>query len=258
MAGAGHVVCIVRIMTYNVHGCVGTDGVRSIERIVEVIAAYKPDIIALQELDVGRARSGGAHQARLIAEALRVQYHFHPAMRMEEEEYGDAILSAHPLELVKAAVLPTPPSRFLRETRGALWIRTQIDGVRWEVINTHFGLGRAERFAQAQALLSPDWAGAASAETPLIVVGDFNSRANGRAHRVLTSRFRDAQREAPPYRHGATFMTRLPFICVDHIFVSAAIKVNAVNIPRTPLTRAASDHFPLIAELALERSSLVL
>jgi endonuclease/exonuclease/phosphatase family metal-dependent hydrolase len=44
-------------MTYNVHGCVGTDGVHSPERIAEVIATYAPDIVALQELDAGRARS---------------------------------------------------------------------------------------------------------------------------------------------------------------------------------------------------------
>jgi endonuclease/exonuclease/phosphatase family metal-dependent hydrolase len=178
-----------------------------------------------------------------------MDFHFHAAMRVAEEEYGDAILSRQPLELVKSAVLPTSPSRFLRETRGAIWARIEVAGGRWEVINTHFGLGRAERLAQAQALLGLDWAGAAPEETPLVVLGDFNSRAGGRAYRLFAHRFRDVQMEAPPHRHTATFMTKLPFICVDHIFVSQSVEVRSATIPRTPLTRLASDHFPLIAEL---------
>jgi len=48
----------LRIMTYNVHRCVGVDGRADPRRIAEVIAAYQPDIVALQELDVGRLRTG--------------------------------------------------------------------------------------------------------------------------------------------------------------------------------------------------------
>ncbi len=54
----------VRVMTYNVHRCVGGDGVRSPLRIARVIAEYRPDVVALQELDVGRARTGGGDQPR--------------------------------------------------------------------------------------------------------------------------------------------------------------------------------------------------
>jgi endonuclease/exonuclease/phosphatase family metal-dependent hydrolase len=41
-------------MTYNVHGCVGTDGRLDVGRIAAVIGQSRPDIVALQELDVGR------------------------------------------------------------------------------------------------------------------------------------------------------------------------------------------------------------
>ena len=47
-----------RIMTYNVHRCVGMDGQLDVARTAKVIAQQKPDIVALQELDVRRARTG--------------------------------------------------------------------------------------------------------------------------------------------------------------------------------------------------------
>ena len=50
----------LRIATYNVHGCMGMDRQRSETRIAEVIAEMSVDIVALQELDLGRRRSAGA------------------------------------------------------------------------------------------------------------------------------------------------------------------------------------------------------
>jgi endonuclease/exonuclease/phosphatase family metal-dependent hydrolase len=49
----------LRLLTWNVHRCTGRDGKASPERIAEVIAATAPDVVALQEVDVHRPRSGG-------------------------------------------------------------------------------------------------------------------------------------------------------------------------------------------------------
>src|ERR1044072_9807913 len=83
----------LRVATYNVHGCVGMDGQRSEGRITEVIATMSADIVGLQELDLGRARSAHVDQAALIAEELGWKYHFHPAIRSGDEQYGNAIVS---------------------------------------------------------------------------------------------------------------------------------------------------------------------
>src|SRR4051812_7214833 len=48
----------LRIMTYNVHSCRGTDSKLSVERIAAVISDCSADLVCLQELDVGRIRSG--------------------------------------------------------------------------------------------------------------------------------------------------------------------------------------------------------
>jgi len=57
-------------MSYNVRHCLGCDGVLSPERIAQVIDLCQPDVVALQELDVARARSRYDDQPALIAGAL--------------------------------------------------------------------------------------------------------------------------------------------------------------------------------------------
>lgn len=228
------------------------DGAISHERIAEVIERYDPDVVALQELDLGRERSGHLDQTRAIAEIVAMESHFHPALRIAEEEYGDAILSKYPLKIMRVGALPSPPRKFIDETRGALWVAISVGGVEVQVINTHFGLGRTERRMQAAALLGEEWIGAALArETPLIVCGDFNSPNGGVVHRMFTSQLQDAQLSSPEKRTRRTFATTFPFICLDYVFLSKGITVLATDVPRTPLTRVASDHYPLIVDVAL-------
>ena len=97
-----------RILTYNVHRCVGMDGELDVARIAKAIAQMRPDIVALQELDVLRKRTDKVDQAHAIAELLGMSFHFHPAFAVEEELYGDAILTACPMRVVKAVRIASP------------------------------------------------------------------------------------------------------------------------------------------------------
>src|SRR5690606_23082368 len=119
---------VIRVMTYNVHSCVGMEGVLSTTRIARVIAQCRPDIVALQALDVGRSRTGAVDQAHAIARELAMEFHFHPALRLEEELYGDAVLSRWPMRLVRAGSLPSVAGRDDLEPRGALWVAVDVDG----------------------------------------------------------------------------------------------------------------------------------
>ena len=68
---------VPRILTYNVHRCIGMDGHLSPQRIANVIAPCRPDIVCLQELDVGRVRTRGVDQAHAIARELGMHMLFH-------------------------------------------------------------------------------------------------------------------------------------------------------------------------------------
>ena len=108
-------------MTYNVHRCRGLDRRWSPARIARVIDICRPDIVALQELDVGRVRSGQVDQAQTIARHLAMDVHFFPALKVLDELYGDAVLSRWPMRLKKAEGLPGYARFRGLEPRGALW-----------------------------------------------------------------------------------------------------------------------------------------
>ncbi len=181
-----------------------------------------------------------------------MSFHFHPAFMVEEERYGDAILTLHPLKLVRAG--PLPGSNAVRglEPRGALWVKIDIGGEQLDVINTHLGLVPHEQRAQADALVGPEWMGHPDCTDPAILLGDFNATSRHGAYRRLAANLRDAKREV---RRGpmATFPARLPMIRIDHCFVSRSIVVTAVHAPRGVLMQEASDHLPLVVDFRIDR-----
>jgi endonuclease/exonuclease/phosphatase family metal-dependent hydrolase len=73
------------------------DGRVSPRRIARVIKAQQLDVVALQELDLGRRRSRAEDQAAIIARELGMHVVFCPTVTRGEEHYGHALLSRHPL-----------------------------------------------------------------------------------------------------------------------------------------------------------------
>ncbi len=241
-------------MTYNVHACVGTDGQRSEERIAAVIAEHQPDVVALQELDASRSRSRGLHQTRHLAELLKMQFHFHPALRQVDEEYGDAILSRLPMTLVKTGILPTATSRLAFEPRGALLVKIESEAGAVYLINTHLGLSWAERRAQTAALLSTEWYSDELRSLPFILCGDLNALPGSQVHRLFQKQLHDTQligRRWP----SATFPSRWPLIRLDYVFINQCLQVDRLLVPRDQQARIASDHLPLIVDLTIRPQS---
>jgi endonuclease/exonuclease/phosphatase family metal-dependent hydrolase len=245
----------LRLMTYNVHGCVGMDGKLSPERIARVIAEHAPDVVALQELDVGRSRSGWIDQAQSIARHLEMEFHFHPALSIEEELYGNAVFSTLPLRLIRAERLPEPSGLGQLEPRGALWVAIEIGDAEVQIINTHLGLLPGERRVQAQALLGGDWIGGMEGAAPKILCGDFNALPSSRVYRSLSAHLRDAQKTLHEQRPSRTYFGRYPTARIDHVFVGSRIEVLGVKVPITHAARVASDHLPLVVDLLISESA---
>lgn len=237
----------LRVMTYNVHGCWGMDGKVSAARIARVIAHYEPDVVALQEC-YGQRKGD---QMRAIAAELKAAYQFPSDLHMVQDDFGNAILSAHPMRVAKQGILPTLPQGRLIETRGAQWVILDVLGLAINLINTHFGLFSLERQRQAEAMIGPDWLGGEAVRGPVILMGDFNAFPSSSAYRIITTRLHEAQESAEGHKPQNTFWGRYPMSRIDHIFCSRDFKTLGVEIPRTHLTRLASDHLPLIAEVAL-------
>lgn len=242
----------MRILTYNVHRCVGVDRRLDVDRIAAVIAEHEPDIVCLQELDVGRARTGGVDQAQAIADRLSMSVRFHAAMRIEAEEYGDAILTRWPERLVRSGALPTIKGIPGLEPRGALWVKIAIEGVELNVINTHLGLVPREQQLQAAALVGKDWAGHSECSAPTLLAGDFNATSITRPYRTIAARLEDCQRQLGLSPSVKTFPSGFAAIRIDHVFVTPDVRVTAVKAPFSPLTRMASDHLPLVVDFEVQ------
>jgi endonuclease/exonuclease/phosphatase family metal-dependent hydrolase len=227
------------------------DRQRSEARIAEVIAEMSVDVVALQELDLGRGRSACVNQTEMIARQLGWYSHFQAAMQRDDEYYGNAILSRYNLQFRRAIELPGKPPFFCRENRVAIEVNIETKLANVHVINTHLGLGWRERFVQTQLFTSAEWCAAIASDTPLILLGDFNSPRGSRPYRTLNRHLREVRELVQATGPMRTFPTRFPVLAVDHIFVNRAVQPVSVTAHRSPLARIASDHFPLMAEFIL-------
>jgi len=240
----------VRIMTYNVHTCVGMDAIASPERIARVINSYQPDIVCLQEIDVGTERTGMTDQASEIARYLQMRAHFLPTLNIESGQFGNAILTHLPMRLVRASKIAEDVTPW-RTPRGAIWATIDVGDSSIQVINTHFGLSPVERRAQVDTLLGEDWLDHPECAHPVVVCGDLNATENSYVGQRLSEVLDDAQAESEKNWTVRTFPGRYPVARIDHIYVSSDVTVRKANVGRSTLATLASDHLPVIVDIVL-------
>lgn len=212
----------MRVATFNVHHCEGTDGRVDPGRIAAVIARLGADLVALQELDVGLERSGRVDQPAELAEATGLTVDFHPVLEKDGGHYGIALAAPGPLRGERVDL----PRLRGEEPRAAVVAR-------WRdvtFVSTHLSRSREARAAQIEALAEL----ARGAEPPVVVLGDLNERRSG-----LGPLFRAGLTDGrKPLRRGA--------LRIDHILAGRGLTVAASSALRT----GASDHPALTAGLA--------
>ena len=131
----------LRVLCYNIHYGQGTDGKYDLQRLADVIKGAKPDLVALQEVDVGVKRSGRVHQARRLAELTGMAVRYGPTQHYQGGLYGNAVLTRLPILDVVIQPLPYTESTPERVTypRGAIAVTVRgPDGKPLRFISTHF------------------------------------------------------------------------------------------------------------------------
>lgn len=101
-----------------------------------------------------------------------------------------------------------------------------------------------------QALLGPEWIGGIPPEEDVILCGDFNAMPGSAPYRLAAGRLRDVQRTLNGHSPRRTFSSFQPFARIDHVFISRGLNAERIVVPRNQLTRVASDHLPLVVDLA--------
>jgi len=222
----------LRLLSWNVHAAVGTDGRRSIDRIAEVIAAVAPDIACLQELDVARRRSGFIDQPSALAVRLGMEPLFGAAIRDGDASYGNVILSRLPL--LDPQVIALPGMRF-SEPRTAVAATVRTDFGRVRVVTCHLSLWLPDRRRQAPVL-----ARAIDPEIPTIVAGDFNELPGwATIDRLVRSGLVRAESRA-------TFPSQRPLLALDHVLVDQRL---ALELEGGQTSCSASDHLPVVVSV---------
>ncbi|MEQ9411771.1 MAG: endonuclease/exonuclease/phosphatase family protein [Fuerstiella sp.] len=241
----------LRVMTYNAHRCVGLDGKCRPRRIADVIADADADLIALQEIDVHRSRTGHLDQTAEIAAQLGMYHRFFPVWSGDDGQYGLAILSRYPFSPVREHILTEADLAKGREARGAMWGSIETESGPVHFLNTHLGLRTRERQRQSDELLSARWMNDLQTKEPVILAGDLNAGPKSAVMRKLTRHLRCVQLVAEDHRPQRTFASMLPLRRIDHILVSRHFHVSTVAVPRTHVSTRASDHLPVCAEVVL-------
>ncbi len=237
----------VRVMTYNVHGCMGRDGKVSPNRIARIISRHNPDIVCLQELDTRHT----AHQAEIIAQKLEMTFEYHSSLAIKTGTRGNAVFSRFPMRLAKNGILPHMPRSPHLEPRGALWVEIDFCGKKIQLVNTHLSLSPAEGLMQMEALLGPEWMAAPSFSGPAMLCGDLNAMPGSKICRRAGQFLKNAQMSLEGHQVLKTLPSYRPIGSVDHVFVSPRLEVVSIDVPNTRLERIASDHLPLIAEIKI-------
>ena len=230
----------LRVLSYNIHICIGNDGKLDAERIAETIKAQKPDLVALQEVDRKTSRVKQMDQVDELAKLTGMNAVFGKTIDIGGGDYGVAILSRFPIKDHKTTKLPNIDNR---EERVALETTIQLDEkTEIRFVCTHFcHQDEKRRMLQADKiteLFTKD-------DRVTILAGDLNAKPDSKTLTVFNEYWTDATNREP------TFPLSVGGQKIDYIFYRPA---QAFRVKETKVIpeKVASDHFPVLSVLEMK------
>ncbi len=230
----------IRVGTYNIHGAVGLDRRYDPPRIAAVLKEMEADILGLQEVRHHPDLLGVTDQFDYFETATGFFGVQGPNVILKDSRYGNALLSRWPVtasRLVDLAVGDFEP-------RGAIDAEVDIRGHPLRVIVTHLGLRRAERRSQYAILMDLL---RARPDMPTLLMGDFNSWWPD-----LATLRRLGARNARRRFTVPTFPAAFPLLSLDRVLAYPRAALTRAWAHVSPVSRMASDHLPLLADVSVE------
>jgi endonuclease/exonuclease/phosphatase family metal-dependent hydrolase len=233
-----------RVMTYNIHHGEGIDKRLDLERIAKLITDAKADVVALQEVDRGVARTAKRDLPAELAKLTGMTAYFENNFHYQGGEYGNAVLTRFPIKRAK-----NTHYKMLRtgEQRGVLQLVLDVHGHEVLFMNTHIDY----RPDDAERLMNVDELKQIVADAdamPVILCGDFNATPESRTIAKVKAFLADTW-ELIGKGDGFSIPTEKPRKRIDYIWISkATIEPLQIEV----LKSDASDHLPVMAQLRLK------
>jgi len=238
----------LRLVSYNIHKGVGTDGRLSPQRIADVVRHYDPQIVCLQEVAWSPAARKRRTQPQSLADALGLPHRV-VALNCDRRTcvYGNMTLSKFPIEVHENLDLTVS----FKKSRAALYTLIRLPHAPLHLFNAHLGLAGYERVMQMRELVA-DTARVAAPRDAVVYAGDMNDWRHRLFSDVLApAGFRPAAGDHDDPGH-ATYPSRLPVLTLDKVFVHGAVTAARATPSRLALAKVASDHLPLVVDLEVD------
>ena len=172
----------LRLMTYNVHNCIGTDRQTDIERIAAIVRRQAPDVVAVQEVDSATQRNGGRYVLGELASLTGMHANFARAIDFQGGAYGIGVLSKR--KPLSCTMCPLPG----REEERALLV---VEFPEFFFACTHLSLTETDRMGALATIERM----ASGSSKPFFIAGDLNANpadgfmsAFGQSFNVLSDR----------------------------------------------------------------------
>lgn len=251
-AAANGMAQTIRVMTYNIHHAnppsKAKDSTIDLQAVANVIKTAKPDLVALQEIDVNNGRAGmTVDEAKELGRLTGMHYYFTRSIYYRGGAYGNALLSRFPVMDTMRYELP-PQAGMKGEVRSLCVAKLQLPGNQQILFaSTHLDQYRDEssRLLQAATIARI----VKTFRLPFIIGGDFNATPDSRTIRLLDSVLTRTCMSGCPL----TIPTENPVHTIDYIMYTPASKFETMDIKAINETYA-SDHLPVVANIRLRKN----
>ena len=227
---------ILSVLTWNIHSCIGTDGVCDPYRVAHKLASLDYDFICLQEVGWHLRGTRGIDQFEILKKEF-CGYDYISLTKTRNAHFGNLILSRHPILNTETVDL----GRWWTIPRVLQDITVNYSGMNVHILNTHLGLDPFERYSQLNIIYNHiKKIYSNNIGNSIILCGDFNTIATGAMVKKLSSLFNISESRR-------TFPSQHPILNLDRIFasnVTSCLDISKLNHQDYVLM---SDHLPIQA-----------
>jgi endonuclease/exonuclease/phosphatase family metal-dependent hydrolase len=228
---------MIKLASYNIRKGLGTDRIRSPERILAVLNEINADVIALQEADRRFGRRAAILTANHLADHSPWKTIPLGTRQHSSGWHGNVLLVRKEAIVLDCEAIHLPTI----EPRGAVMADLRIDGEAIRVVGMHLDLSGLMRRRQADAIISH--LDASTHRLPTVMMGDLNewTRHSG-CLKDFAARFTIAAT-------GPSFHARRPVGRLDRIMASPDLRIAECGVHASHAARTASDHLPIWARV---------